>query len=224
MKSTMMDVPLLIPEILERARHFFTEREIVSLVVAGRNEHGPVAQTHRTTYGEVAGRALRLASALTAAGVQPGERVATLAVNSYRHLEAYLGVPSMGAVLHTVNIRLHPDQICWIINDAEDQVLLIENLFADKIPTLLAGCPSLKKDRGAGAAARADRRGRRLRQLDHGASSRKAAIPRCRKPTRQACATPPAPPATPRRDLLAPLDAAAQPRLRAERRPQRRTD
>ena len=144
MKSTMMDVPLLIPEILERARHF-TKREIVSLVVAGRNEHGPVPQTHRTTYGEVAERALRLASALTAAGVQPGERVATLAVNSYRHLEAYLGVPSMGAVLHTVNIRLHPDQICWIINDAEDQVLLIENLFADKIPTLLAGCPSLKK-------------------------------------------------------------------------------
>ncbi|AWN22066.1 long-chain fatty acid--CoA ligase [Deinococcus irradiatisoli] len=144
MHSTMMDVPLLISEIVERARHFFREREIVSLV-AVRGENGPTPQVHRTTYGEVAGRALRLASALKAAGVQPGERIATLAVNSYRHLEAYLGVPSMGAVLHTVNIRLHPDQICWIINDAQDQVLLIENLFADKIPTLLAGCPSLKK-------------------------------------------------------------------------------
>ncbi len=144
MHSTMMDVPLLISEIVERARHFFKEREIVSLV-ATRSEQGPVPQVHRTTYGEVAGRALRLASALSAAGVQPGERVATLAVNSYRHLEAYLGVPSMGAVLHTINIRLHPDQICWIVNDAQDKVLLIENLFAGMIPTLLAGCPSLKK-------------------------------------------------------------------------------
>ena len=197
MKSTMMDVPLLIPEILERARHFFTEREIVSLVVAGRNEHGPVAQTHRTTYGEVAGRALRLASALTAAGVQPGERVATLAVNSYRHLEAYLGVPSMGAVLHTVNIRLHPDQICWIINDAEDQVLLIENLFADKIPTLLAGCPSLKKIVVLGPLP-APMEGSTTTTPGSWSISRKAAIPRCRKPTRRACATPPAPPATPR--------------------------
>ncbi|GAA4013907.1 long-chain fatty acid--CoA ligase [Deinococcus rubellus] len=146
MKSTMMDVPLLIPEIVERARLLFTEREIVSLVVSGKNEQGqPTASTHRTTYGAVADRALRLASALTAAGVQPGERVATLAVNSYRHLEAYLGVPSMGGVLHTVNIRLHPDQICWIVNDAEDQVLLIENLFAGMIPTIQAGCPSIRK-------------------------------------------------------------------------------
>ncbi|TSA87945.1 long-chain fatty acid--CoA ligase [Deinococcus detaillensis] len=146
MKSTMMDVPLLIPEIVERARHFFAEREIVSLMVAGRGEDGqPTAKLHRTTYGEVAERALRLASAITAAGVGPGERVATLAVNSYRHLEAYLGVPSSGAVLHTLNIRLHPDQLCWIINHAEDKVLLIENLFADKIPTILENCPSIEK-------------------------------------------------------------------------------
>ena len=146
MKSTMMDVPLLIPEIVDRARHFYAEREIVSLLVAGKDEQGqPTSQTHRTTYGAVADRALRLASALSAAGVQPGERVATLAVNSYRHLEAYLGIPSMGGVLHTVNIRLHPDQVCWIINDAEDKILLIENLFAAMIPAIQAGCQSVKK-------------------------------------------------------------------------------
>lgn len=146
MKSTMMDVPLLIPEIVERARTFFAEREIVSLLVAGRGADGqPTAKTHRTTYGEVAERALRLASAVTAAGVRPGERVATLAVNSYRHLEAYLGIPSSGAVLHTLNIRLHPDQLCWIINHAQDKVILIENLFADKIPTILENCPSVEK-------------------------------------------------------------------------------
>ena len=146
MKSTMMNAQLLIPEIVDRVRTFFAEREIVSMLVAGKNEAGqPTAQTHRTTYGAVADRALRLASALTAAGLQPGERVATLAVNSFRHLEAYLGIPSMGGVLHTVNIRLHPDQVCWIINDAADKVLLIENLFAAMIPAIKAGCPSVEK-------------------------------------------------------------------------------
>lgn len=70
--------------------------------------------------------------------------MATLAVNSFRHLEAYLGVPSAGLVLHTVNIRLHPEQIAWILNHAEDRVLLIENVFAAMIPALKAACPQLE--------------------------------------------------------------------------------
>ncbi|MFC4455549.1 long-chain fatty acid--CoA ligase [Deinococcus sonorensis] len=142
--STMMDVPLTVPFILERIRTIYRDRPVVSVLAAGRDDAGqPIPQVHRSSYGEVADRALQLATALLALGVQPGERVATLAVNSHRHLEAYLGVPSMGAVLHTVNIRLHPDQICWILNDAEDRVLLIENVFAPMIPTIRAGCPHL---------------------------------------------------------------------------------
>ena len=146
MQSNMMSVPLTVPFILERARTIYAGREVVSLLPAGKDAQGqPVAQTHRTTYGEVADRALRLGAALQALGLQPGDRVATLAVNSFRHLEAYLGVPSAGLVLHTVNIRLHPEQVAWILNHAEDRVLLIENAFAAMIPALKAACPKLEK-------------------------------------------------------------------------------
>ena len=145
MRSNMMSVPLTIPFILDRARTIYAGREIVSLLPAGKDAQGqPVAQTHRTTYGEVADRALRLGAALQALGLQPGDRVATLAVNSFRHLEAYLGVPSAGFVLHTVNIRLHPEQVAWILNHAGDRVLLIENVFAAMIPALKAACPKLE--------------------------------------------------------------------------------
>ena len=145
MKGNMMHVPLTIPFILERCRTVYPEREIVSLVIGGRNEAGqPTPARHSTTYGAVADRALRLAGGLLGLGLQPGDRVATLAVNSFRHLEAYLGVPSAGLVLHTVNIRLHPEQVAWILNHAEDRVLLIENAFAAMIPALKAACPKLE--------------------------------------------------------------------------------
>ncbi len=142
----MMDVPLTVSSILERARTLYPDRDVVSLLVGGLDESGkPFPRVHRSTYGEVTRRALQLANALTALGLQPGDRVATLAVNSFRHLEAYLGVPSAGFVLHTVNIRLHAEQICYILNHAEDRVLLIENAFAAVIPTVLAGCPKLER-------------------------------------------------------------------------------
>jgi fatty-acyl-CoA synthase len=143
--STMMDVQLTIPTILERIRTLYFEQEVVSLMVAGKDEAGsPVPQIHRTTYGAVAKRSLQLANALSSLDVMQGDRVATLAVNSYRHLECYLGVPSTGAVLHTVNIRLHPDQVAWILNHAEDKVLIVENLFAGLIPAIRAACPALQ--------------------------------------------------------------------------------
>ena len=143
--STMMDVQLTIPTILERIRTLYYDREVVSLMVAGKDENGaPIPEAHRTTYGEVAKRSLQLANALASLGVVQGDRVATLAVNSYRHLECYLGIPSMGAVLHTVNIRLHPDQVAWIVNHAEDKVLIVENLFAAMIPAIRAACPGLQ--------------------------------------------------------------------------------
>ncbi|MGI8746857.1 MAG: AMP-binding protein, partial [Deinococcus sp.] len=142
--STMMDVPLTVAGILERVRTLYAGREVVSLLAVPDEQGRPSPLLHRTSYGEVARRALQLAAALRTVGVGPGDRVATLAVNSYRHLEAYLGVPSMGAVLHTVNIRLHPDQVAWILGHAEDKVLLIEHLFAPLIPALRAACPGLE--------------------------------------------------------------------------------
>ncbi len=146
MQGNMMPVPLTIPFILERARTIFRNREVVSLLPGGRNQQGqPVPQRHTTTYGEVADRALRLAAALQGLELTPGDRIATLAVNSFRHLEAYLGVPSAGFVLHTMNIRLHPDQVAWILNHAGDRVLLIENVFVSMIPALQAACPTLEK-------------------------------------------------------------------------------
>ncbi|THF69051.1 long-chain fatty acid--CoA ligase [Deinococcus sp. Arct2-2] len=146
MQGNMMDVPLTIPFILERARTTYAAREVVSLLVAGRDEAGqPIPHRHSTTYGAVADRALRLGAGLLGLGLKPGDRVATLAVNSFRHLEAYLGVPSAGLVVHTVNIRLHPEQIAWILNHAEDRVLLIENVFAAMIPALKAACPLLEQ-------------------------------------------------------------------------------
>lgn len=145
MQGNMMDVQLTVPTILERIRTQYAGREVVSLLVAGRDEQGnPVPHKHRTTYGQVADRARRLAGGLLGLGLTKGDRVATLAVNSFRHLEAYLGVPSAGLVLHTVNIRLHPEQIAWILNHAEDRVLLIENVFAAMIPAIKAACPHLE--------------------------------------------------------------------------------
>lgn len=145
MQGNMMDVQLTVPTILERIRGQYRNREVVSLLAAGRDEAGnPIPKKHRTTYGDVADRALRLANGLLGLGLHRGDRVATLAVNSFRHLEAYLGVPSAGLVLHTVNIRLHPEQVAWILNDAEDRVLMIENVFAAMIPALKAACPKLE--------------------------------------------------------------------------------
>jgi fatty-acyl-CoA synthase len=146
MQGNMMDVPLTLPFILERVRTMYAGREVVSLLVGGRDEAGnPTPVKHRTTYGEVADRALRLGAALQALGLEPGDRVATLAVNSFRHLEAYLGVPSAGFVLHTVNIRLHAEQIAWILNHAEDRVLIVENVFAAMIPAIRAACPRIER-------------------------------------------------------------------------------
>ncbi|ACO45255.1 long-chain fatty acid--CoA ligase [Deinococcus deserti] len=146
MQGNMMDVQLTIPTILERMRTQYAGREVVSLMVAGRDEKGqPIPHKHRTTYGAVADRALRLASAMQGLGLNPGDRVATLCVNSFRHLEAYMGVPSAGLVLHTVNIRLHPEQVVWILNHAEDRVLIIENVFAAMIPAIRAACPQIER-------------------------------------------------------------------------------
>jgi fatty-acyl-CoA synthase len=110
-----MSYPLLVPRILERARDLFPHREIVTRTGEG---------THRYTYRDLAQRVARLCNALSSLGVGVGDRVGTFGWNTYRHLEAYFAAPNMGAVVHTINIRLSPDDIIYIINHAEDKVCL----------------------------------------------------------------------------------------------------
>jgi fatty-acyl-CoA synthase len=116
----MMDMPLSTAAIVRRARQLHAGKEIVS--------RRPDKSIHRTTYGACIERAGRLASALRRLGVDPGDRVATLAWNHWRHLEVYLAVPSSGAVLHTLNLRLHPDDIAFIANHAGDKVVLVDKV------------------------------------------------------------------------------------------------
>ena len=120
----MMNVPLLVSSMLERAERYFPKKTVVS-----RTSNGIV--TH--TYKEIGERTRRLSSALDKIGVSKGERVGTLAWNHHRHLEAYFAIPGIGAVLHTINIRLSPAHIVYIINHAEDKVLLFDE---DLLPLL----------------------------------------------------------------------------------------
>jgi acyl-CoA synthetase (AMP-forming)/AMP-acid ligase II len=136
MRGLMQDQPLLISSLIEHAAASHPQREIVS-----RSAEGLV----RTNYGAVAMRARRMAAALADLGVQPGDRVATLAWNDHRHMELYFAVSGMGAVLHTVNPRLFAEQISYIVKHAQDQYLF----FAPGFATLLEGlAPHLASVKG----------------------------------------------------------------------------
>ena len=117
MDGLMMDFPLTLTHIFERVGRYFPKVEIVS--------RRPDKSIHRTSYGEFHKRVQKLANALLRLGVKPGDRVATLAWNHERHLEAYFGVPLTGAVIHTLNPRLSPADLTYIMNHADDQVLQI---------------------------------------------------------------------------------------------------
>jgi len=123
MKSTMMSSPLLLTGILERAARIFPNVEIVSV--------RPDGSRHRSNYLEVHKRSKQLSSALLRAGVKDGDRVASLMWNQQEHLEAYFGVPAVGAVLHTLNLRLHPEEIAYIVNHAEDRFLIVDDTLLD---------------------------------------------------------------------------------------------
>jgi fatty-acyl-CoA synthase len=125
LQGLMMRTPLLVRGIAERAEQVFGAREIVSVTTGG---------TERSTYAEVVGRARRLAAALTELGIRPGDRVGTFGWNSVRHLELYLAVPSMGAVLHTLNIRLFDDDLRYIASHAEDRVIVLDASLAERMP------------------------------------------------------------------------------------------
>ena len=128
----MMDYPLLVNQFLERASTFFPNKEIVT-----REGDG----THRYTYADLMKRSSRLSHALAGLGVGTGDRVGTFAWNTYRHLEVYFAAPAMGAVLHTINIRLFTEDLVYIINHAGDKVILVD---PDLVPILEPLVPQLE--------------------------------------------------------------------------------
>ena len=120
MKSTMMNFPLTLDHLLERAGRLFPKSEIVSRL--------PAKSLHRHTYADFHRRARALGGALQELGLQRGDRVATLMWNHYAHLEAYFAVPCAGAVVHTLNLRLHPDEIGYIASHAGDRFLIVDDV------------------------------------------------------------------------------------------------
>ena len=136
MQGLMMNYPLTLTSILKRAKDLFADGEIVT------REPGGV---HRYTYGEFYERVLRLMGALKAAGVKPGDRVATFAWNRYQHLELYFAVPCLGAVLHTLNIRLSTDQLTYLVNHAEDQMIFVDESLADQLVPLQEHCKGVER-------------------------------------------------------------------------------
>ncbi len=136
MHGRMMHFPLTLTHLLDRARAYFPGTEIVS--------RGPDGTLHRHTWADVHGRAAKLAHALARLGVAPGDRVATLAWNHHRHLEAYFAVPMMGAVVHTLNLRLHPTEIGYIARHAEDSVVLVDRSLLPLLDQFKASVPSIR--------------------------------------------------------------------------------
>jgi acyl-CoA synthetase (AMP-forming)/AMP-acid ligase II len=130
MRGMMMDRPLLISQLVAYSARFHRHAEIVSRTIEGG--------IHRYRYPDLESRAKRLAKALQRHGIGLGDRVATLAWNSYRHLELYFGVSGMGAVCHTINPRLFHDQLRYIVNHAEDQLVFLDLTFVKLVETLAA--------------------------------------------------------------------------------------
>ena len=131
MRSTMMDVPLSLNHLLERCGRLFADNEVVSRL--------PDKSLRRHRYGEIVRRTRALAAALRKLGLSKGDRVATLCWNHHAHLECYFGIPAAGGVMHTLNLRLAPDEIGWIAGDAKDRFLVVDDVllplyrqFADK--------------------------------------------------------------------------------------------
>ncbi len=138
--SSMMQQPLLISSLIEHAAQNHARTEIVSRTIEG----GAAFTLHRSNYGEACKRAKRLANALTRLGVNKGDRIGTLAWNGYRHFELYYGVSGMGAVMHTINPRLFPEQLAYIANHAEDQYVFFDLTFAPLAEALAAKVPGIK--------------------------------------------------------------------------------
>lgn len=133
---TMQQTPLLMSRILGRGAALCPDEEVVTLTAGG---------THRQSNARTWARAQQLANALQAAGIKPGDRVASFMWNNWRHLEMYQGVPSMGAVLHTLNIRLAPTDLEYIINHAEDRILVVDQDLLPLLEPLAGKLPSVER-------------------------------------------------------------------------------
>lgn len=136
MLGQMQSQPLLISSLITHAERHHGSTEIVSRRVEG--------DIHRTTWGQIARRARQLANALDSLHLAFGDRVATLAWNGYRHLELYFGVSGTGRVLHTLNPRLHPEQLAWIVNHADDRAVCFDMSFLPLVQAVHAKCPGIK--------------------------------------------------------------------------------
>ena len=136
MLGLMQDWPLFVHKIIDHAARYRGDREVVT-----RTVEGPIA---RTNYAEVALRSKKLASALERRGMRLGDRIATLAWNTARHLEAWYGIAGIGAIYHTLNPRLFPDQLAWIANDAGDRALFFDITFAETVAKLVPKMPGIE--------------------------------------------------------------------------------
>ncbi|HYZ25736.1 MAG TPA: AMP-binding protein [Geminicoccaceae bacterium] len=137
MRGLMMDRPLLVSSILDYAADRYGEVEMVSCTAD--------APAHRTTYAGLRRRAAQLAGALQhKLGVGLGDRIATLAWNDHRHFELYYGIAGIGAICHTVNPRLFPEQIAYIINHAEDRYLFVDPMFVPLVEQLASQLKTLE--------------------------------------------------------------------------------
>ena len=137
MLGLMQDWPLLCHRIVDHAAINHGERRIVSRSVEG--------QFHATTYAGIRARALKVAQRLEREGIETGDRVATLAWNTWRHLEAWYGILGIGAIYHTVNPRLFPEQIVWIVNHAQDRMMLTDLTFVPLLEKLHDRLPSIER-------------------------------------------------------------------------------
>ena len=136
MLGLMQGWPLTVDKILDHARDWHGDREVVS-----RSVEGPIV---RTTYTNIHERARRISNALKGLGIGPGDRVATLAWNTGRHVEAWYGIMGIGAICHTLNPRLFVEQLCYIINHAEDKVIFTDLTFAPVLAQQRANMPTVK--------------------------------------------------------------------------------
>jgi fatty-acyl-CoA synthase len=137
MLGLMQDWPLTVDRILDHAKDWHGEREVVT-----RSVEGPIV---RTTYARIHERAKRVSNVLLGLGIEPGDRVATLAWNSGRHMEIWYGIMGIGAVCHTLNPRLFADQLCYIINHAQDRVIFTDLTFAPVLLQNWGGLPSVEQ-------------------------------------------------------------------------------
>ena len=137
MLGLMQDWPLTVDKIIDHARNWHGSREVVT-----RSVEGPIV---RTTYGQIHDRAKRVSNALKAWGIKPGDRVATLAWNTDKHIETWYGIMGIGAVCHTLNPRLFPEQLVYIINHAEDRVIFTDLTFAPLLEAILPHIPKVER-------------------------------------------------------------------------------